>query len=158
LALITHTHLLETWKRIQKVEGSSEKRRGNIPGLVRLLKNHRQSCLICERLECTVRGYGFAVAYLWDKDPQFQRDLLASNGFCLPHLAVAHESAEHTLSRSKLSRWRADIAALQRRTIQDLEAQLKSFTERYDYRSTEPQPEDEKTVLPRAIRKMSGRL
>lgn len=157
LALITHTHLQETWKRVRAEEKGLRKKRGKPSGLIRLLNNHKNACLICERMEKAVRGYAFAITYLWDKDSQFRENLLASGGFCLPHLAVVHELAEETLSKGRLSGWYEDISALQQLGLKDLEAALESFTKRYDYRSDGPQPESEKNVLPRAIRKLSGR-
>ena len=179
LALITHTHLLETWKRIREREKSlgnpstnasgapngkpfrrssaGKRQRANAAGLIRMLKNRKEACLICRRLEETVRGYAFAIAYLWEKDPEFRQNLLTSGGFCLPHLAVAHELAAENLSRSTLQNWYSDILALQKRSLDCIEKELKSFISRYDYRSEEPQPEKEKTVLPRAIQKLAGR-
>lgn len=179
LALITHTHLLETWKRIREREkgldnpspnasgapngkalkrsSAGKRQRANAAGLIRLLKDRKEACLICRRLEETVRGYAFATVYLWEKDPEFRQNLLASRGFCLPHLAVTHELAGENLSRSTLQNWYSDILALQQRSFDRIEKELKSFINRYDYRSEEPQPEKEKTVLPRAIQKLAGR-
>jgi hypothetical protein len=156
LALITHTHLLETWRQIR------EHRRGlgrsrKAEGFIGFLKKRERECLICLRLEETVKGYAFATVYLWDKDSEFRRDLLESRGFCLPHLAVAHELAGENLSKKKLQQWYREISALQDRSLEDIEAKLKSFSASYDYRSDAAQAEEEKSVLSRAIGKLSGR-
>jgi hypothetical protein len=70
---------------------------------------------------------------------------------------VAHELAEETLSKPNLQIWYSDILELQRNNIQRIEEELLSFISRYDYRSEELQPENEKTALPRAIQKLAGR-
>jgi hypothetical protein len=156
LALITHTHLLETWKQIRELQrGLGRSRKAE--GFIGFLKNREMECLICRRLKETVRGYAFATVYLWDKDPEFRRNLLDSAGFCLPHLAVAHEQAGKTLSKKRLQAWHGEIRALQDRILEDIEAKLKRFTTSYDYRSDGSQPEEDKTVLLRAIRKLAGR-
>jgi len=181
LALITHTHLQETRRRIGEQEkrmgiagsehGDGRRQRSGVrakpasrksggcksAGLLRLLNEGSDSCLICERLEQSVNGYAFATAYLWQKDPEFRRSLLASNGFCLPHLAVVHEQAERVLSKAELRGWYQEVSDLQQRVFESLDTELKSFLARYDYRNDGEQPESEKTVLPRAIRKLSGR-
>jgi hypothetical protein len=136
---------------------AGKRQRGKAAGLIRLLKERKAACLICRRSEEAVRDYAFAIAYLWEKDPDFRRNLLASRGFCFPHLAVAHELAEETLSKPNLQSWYSDILELQRNNLQRIEEELKSFISRYDYRSEEPQPENEKTALPRAIQKLAGR-
>jgi len=156
LALMTHTHLLETWKRVRDEEQGLGKPR-KADGFIRFLKDRKRACLICRRLEETVRGYAFAIVYLWDKDPEFRRNLRESRGFCLPHLAVAHELAGENLSKKQLAIWYEEISSLQHRTLEDIEQRLKHFTTSYNYVGDQPRNEDEGAVLPRAIRKLTGR-
>jgi hypothetical protein len=156
LALITHTHLLETWKRVREAEKGLGRRRG-ADRFTRFLRDRKRACLICRRLEETVRGYAFAVVYLWDKDPEFRRSLNSSRGFCLPHLAVAHELAGENLSKNQLSGWYEEISALQHRALEDIEEGLKRFTTSYNYVGDTPPSKDEGAVLCRAIRKLTGR-
>ena len=176
LALMVHTHVQELQKQLGKhpavrqrqpqKQGKSASRRPNplgrqplkqqAKGLVQWLREKHSQCLICRRVQETMRHYAFTVTYLWDRDPEFRGQLLDSSGFCLPHLALTHEVASETLNSRRLESWLEEINPLQWKSLAVLAEQLQEFIRGYDYRSTGNQSEEVKTSLRRMIEKIAG--
>lgn len=93
LALIAHTHLLQTHKDLkQRLDSlgsvrSLRKAKKQIEQIGEVLTSREQGCLICDSLEATLDRYVYTFLYLWQKDQEDFRSVFASSGgVCLHHM------------------------------------------------------------------------
>ena len=177
LALMTHTHLTELNKRLEKQLGKLLKaaRTLSSDGLVKGIRggqslsrslressrdysDHNCRCMICERLSNTLKRYAFTIVYLWQKESDFRETLQKSKGFCLPHFYFVNEMAAEVLSGRQLAAWIGDVVPLEQGNLRRLETQVHHFTQKFDYRSDGIPWKDARDALPRALQKLTGKF
>lgn len=159
LALITHTHLGELRKKMErhlsagKTGGALKK---ELTRLAALVTEQLDRCLICDRLRDRFLRYAYTIAHLWQNDGDFRAEFLASKGFCLHHLEGQLAMARETLPGARLPAFVAETAELQGRAWDRLERELLAFTGRFDYRSTGLTGPATKHSVADAIAKLTG--
>ena len=84
LALITHTHLGELRKKLERhllagKSGGALKK--ELVRLAALVEEQLDRCLICDRLHDRLLRYAYTIVHLWRTDPDFRAEFLASEGF-----------------------------------------------------------------------------
>jgi hypothetical protein len=164
LALMTHTHLIELVKNLKPnysrlvgvPRGPAARLRKTIHHLSRFLSEHSRQCLICDRINSTLRRYAFTVLYLWQRDEEFKEKLLGSRGFCLPHMDLTFDVALEVLSRASLRDCLSDLVRLQEKNFERLENELLLFTQKFDHLANDTPWENARDALPRAIQKLTG--
>jgi hypothetical protein len=150
LALMTHTHLLETL---------SAPRNAGFPKKKAFLKKTQtapDTCAVCDRLSDTMNRFLYTALHLWKTNGEFRMAFSQSKGHCLPH--------HHQLLRMAREEWPAESArafceALQKIQLENLERiekELKWFTEKFDYRNADKPWDESKDSLQRAILKLRG--
>ena len=159
LALITHTHLGELRKRLERhllagKSGGALKK--EITRLATLVTEQLDRCLICDRLRDRFLRYAYTIVHLWQNDADFRTEFLASRGFCLDHLVGQLQMARDTLPGARLPAFVAETAELQGRAWDRLEGELLTFTGKFDYRSTGPTRPATKQSVADAIAKLTG--
>ena len=159
LALITHTHLGELRRKLERhlLAGNSGRAlKKDLARLADLVTEQLDRCLICDRLRDRLLRYAYTIVHLWHKDADFRAEFLASRGFCLDHLKGQLEMARDTLPRARLPAFVAETAELQGRAWDRLEAELLAFTGKFDYRSTGPTRPATRQSVAAAIAKLTG--
>jgi hypothetical protein len=160
LALMTHTYLagfLAAFRRKRAEEadakGKPKKQPADWPGFFRATQS---ACLFCERLEATLDRYVFTIVYLYKKDEDFRKAFLASQGFCLKHLARVLEMAGENLPGAVRDEFVRELLALEERRLAELESEIDWFTQKFDYRNQDKPWGNSADALPRVLQKLKG--
>ncbi len=159
LALITHTHLGELRRKLERhlhAGRSGGALKKELARLAVLVDEQLDRCLICDRLRDRFLRYAYTIVHLWQQDPDFRAEFLASRGFCLDHLKGQLAMARDTLPGARLPAFVAETAGLQARAWDRLERELLAFTGKFDYRSTDPARPATRQSVADAIAKLTG--
>ncbi len=159
LALITHTHLGELRRKLERhlsagKSGGALKK--ELARLAALVDEQLDRCLICDRLHDRFLRYAYTIVHLWRTDADFRAEFLASKGFCLDHLKGALAMARDTLPGARLAAFVAETAEVQGRAWDRLAGELLAFTGKFDYRATGPTRPATKRSVADAIAKLTG--
>ncbi len=179
LALITHTHLLVTIKEMQqkadrlerdlrkpdkasvsllgKIFGQQTTQKEAIHEFSDWMKQHRDHCIICDRIHDALNQYAYTILHLWEHNPEFRKTMTDSKGFCFSHLPLVLDMAAEHLSSKKQGDFLGDLLPLQSRNMERLEQELKWFTRKFDYRNQDKSWGNSRDALPRILQKLSGK-
>jgi hypothetical protein len=158
LGLVSHTHLKELLAKTAKKEkalGENPSRK-QVNAYLDQLKEWERKCMICDRLDYTMRRYAFTIVYLWKKKDDFSKKFGESRGFCLHHLPVVFEIADDLLKGRKYEAFVAQTVALQRQSLERLEGELLWYTQKFDYQNDAKPWGTSKDALQRVLQKLSG--
>jgi hypothetical protein len=166
LSLLTQTHIVDLRSRLEarhralRADGGGRGRGArlgrDIAALAGALREQSRRCLLCDRLGERLLRYTFTVAYLWDKEQDFRRQLAASKGFCLEHLAAQLAMARETLAAARAAELVVEILDVQERAWDRLERELLAFAGHFDYRSSGRAAESTREAVAEAIQKLTG--
>jgi hypothetical protein len=156
LALMAHTHLLSLIKTMKRPEKYSHPKTRHEYCL--FLKSKKNDCVLCQKLEKTLKRYTFTIVYLWKKDEEFKKTFNTSKGFCLPHFADCSEMADEVLSPKKRERFIGDLYSLQKEHLLRLEEEILWFTQKFDYKNKDKPWKTSKDALQRTIQKLTGKI
>lgn len=168
LGLITHTYLMDVIADVKKALDEAE---GG--GTSKLLSGFRRGaaagdspagkvrarvgrCILCERLDFTMRRYAYTVVHLWQSDMEFRRLFAASKGLCLPDTALVMEMAEAEAGGKKRQEFFAALSKVQKENLSRIEEELEWFTLKFDYRNQDKPWGNSRDAVERAIGKLSG--
>jgi len=181
LALMTHTHTIETLKRFKKAAGkltkgaafsgsglfaaslfkrasSGDKGQGSpMAEFSRWLDGFINSCIICDRMDYSMKRYVYTMLHLWENDSEFRKLTAESKGFCLNHLKAVIDMAEESLSPKKQQELLEMIIPLEEKNLERLEQELLWFTQKFDYRNQDKPWGNSKDSLPRLLQKLTGK-
>lgn len=176
LGLITHTHM-QNWmadreKRFpvpgkgfdSEVEAEQKKKGlfGKKPSPAAVYKKHCEersgSCLICDRIDRTIKRYTFTACYLWKKDEEgFRSFMEKTKGFCIPHEAELLMMAEEVMKKKEQSEFFSAVKSLQKRNFQRLEEEINWFTQKFKAENISKPWGTSEDAHYRAIQKLTGR-
>ena len=173
LALMTHTHMNELIGRLKKELGALQRDTIYGRGIAKTLKRDRRlhqklsknsteyakqkdNCMICDRLNSTLKRYAFTIVHLWKKNNEFRETFHKSKGFCLPHFHFVNIMAAEVLSQKELGRWLEVLIPIEQSALDRLESEVHRFTQKFDYRSDSIPWENARDALPRALQKLTG--
>jgi len=158
LGLVSHTHLKELMAKIEKKAKPLQK--GPVAKQVNAyldeLESWEQKCMICDRLDYTMKRYAFTIVYLWNKKDDFNRKFGESRGFCLHHLPVVFRMASDMLRGRKYEAFVEQTVSLQHSSLDRLEGELLWYTQKFDYQNDGKPWGTSKDALQRVIQKLSG--
>lgn len=168
LGLITHTYLKEQMQKIMKdFEGltanekgrlfSKESLKSKVDKVIKRIQKKNSECMICDRIDYTLKRYAFTIVYLWKKDPEFRKAYSESKGFCLHHLPLILDLAKDVLSGNKHGEFLADTARLQQESLSRLEKELEWYTKKFDSQNADKPWGTSKDALHRTIQKLTGK-
>ena len=174
-ALMMHTHLKETMKRLSPVMESAKaaaKASAETPALKRMMgktagkedlkqaardvRKLTDACILCDTIEENTRRYAYTLLHLYQTDSAFRKAFSASKGVCLPDMALLMEMAEEALSGSVLSDFVNALCAVMDRNLTKMEADIEGFTLKFDYRNADKPWGDSKDALERTVNKLQG--
>lgn len=92
------------------------------------------SCLVCERIEKTMKKFTNTFWYLYGKEPDFRKRFLESRGVCLHHFATLLNALE-SVSASKRDVYLKELYDLELKVLEHEKSEVHGFTKQFDYRS-----------------------
>lgn len=177
LALMTHTHMMETIKKLKKQAedltkvaenpdkglGLFRKKSSGEPNLKLAmqdfsiwLQGHMNECIICERLQNALNQFAYTFIHLWGHDKEFRKVFQNSKGFCFSHLALVLDMAAQSLNKSKQAEFIKELLPMQMDNMERLEKELFWFTQKFDHKNQDKPWGDSKDALPRTLQKLTG--
>lgn len=159
LALITHTHIGELRRKLERRLGNGKAGaalKREVAGFDAFLTQQLERCLICERLDDRFKRYSYTIVHLWRHEEQFRQAFNGSRGICLDHVRGLLAMAADTLRAAQLREFVGDLTAVQQRSWERLERELLAFTGKFDYRAEGPPSAAAKQSVPAAIQKLTG--
>ena len=115
-----------------------------------------QGCVLCDSLQESMERYTYTVLHLWKTDVNFQRELVASRGFCLPDTALLMDMAQTHLSGKALEGFQQTVGLLLRENLKRLDEELERFTLKFDYRNSDKPWGESRDALERTVQKLRG--
>ena len=163
LALVMDTRCGEAIKKLK--EASPEEKRGGLfskkeSGYERIknaAKELSSSCLICERVQHTLSQYCDTFWFLYDKEPDFKKRILAGKGFCLTHFAKLLERLD-TLSSSRRERFASELFHLELSVLERQKEEVFAFTKQFDYRANKKEWQGERNAHIKCAERLSSGL
>ena len=159
LALITHTHVGELRRKLERRLGSGKAGtalKREIAGFAAFLTEQLERCLICERLDDRFKRYSYTIVHLWRHEADFREAFNGSRGICLDHVRGLLAMAVETLRAAHLREFVGDLVAVQQRSWERLERELLAFTGKFDYRAEGLPSPAAKQAVAAAIQKLTG--
>ena len=169
LGLIAHTHLQDWMADIDKsFPGGSGK--GLLRGLTRKgtsppeafsahVDQRKNSCLICDRIDRTLKRYTFTTVYLWKRNEEnFRKTLSESKGFCLPHMKEMLLMAGEILNAKEQAEFFSFIKELQAKNLKRLEEEIKWFTQKFKSENHDKPWGTAEDAHYRVIQKLTGKM
>lgn len=174
LGLMTHTHFKEyreelskKYKALAKIATISSKKMKTplkdkkltsaISTVSDFINNKEDECLICERIEYTMKRYTFTTVYLWKKNGEFKEYFKESKGFCLPHQTLLTEMASEILSGVELANFITELIEIQEKNLQRLEDEILYFTQKFSQENDDKPWNGTKDAHYRLIQKITGK-
>lgn len=164
LGLMTHTHFTTAFKEcsrgLKRLAGGTKRdlKRGFLK-LAEELKAETTQCMICSRIEETVKRYLFTTLYLWKKDEEgFRRRYATSKGFCRYHLSSLLEMAGEVLPGKLQAEWITVTAELMQAAAERLDGELFWYTQKFDFQNDDKPWGTSKDALERGIQKLEGTI
>lgn len=180
LALITHTHTLETIRKIKKENAILDKailfpkktfqlpKRKNSDGQSNLkhhvgnltdwMREHLNGCVICDRTQYSLNRYAYTLIHLWESDKDFREVFRKSKGFCFSHLPLVLDMAAQRLKHAKLTEFLKEVLSVLEENLGRLEKELYWFTQKFDYRNQDKPWGNSRDALPRMLQKLTGKV
>ena len=175
-ALMLHTHLKETEKRLEKPLERAEKAakaytecslaarliakgqaaRKELEQAARDMASLGQSCILCDSLQANMDRYVATFFHLYDHDADFRAHLEKSKGFCLPDAAMLMEKAAEFLPAKLVGPFAGLLASLTRDNLSRMEKDIEWFTLKFDYRNQDKPWGDSKDAVERTVNKLRG--
>jgi len=168
LGLIAHTHLQDWMEDLEKRFPSggkqgllgklSRKDAGPIESFSDHIDRRSASCLICDRIDRTLKRYTFTTVHLWqNKEEGFREELENSKGFCIPHAKELLLMAEETLNAKELKDFLKVVKTVQKKNLERLEAELNWFTQKFKSENHDKPWGSSEDAHYRVIQKLSGK-
>ncbi|MGL1892653.1 MAG: DUF6062 family protein [Spirochaetaceae bacterium] len=174
LGLMTHTHfkkyreeLTSQLNKIQKCAVTASKKMNtplkdkklseSLEILKNLIAKKEDECLICNKIEYTMKRYVFTTIYLWKKNPEFKDYFNRSKGFCLIHQSLIAQMASDYLNGKELGDFALDLVKIQQTNLQRLEDEILYFTQKFSQENDDKPWNGTKDAHYRLVQKITGK-
>jgi hypothetical protein len=119
------------------------------------IKKASSTCVLCDYVEESMVKYYKTIAQMFEKEKDFLGVLVKSKGFCLHHYAELLKYSNYAgfLSNEYVN----IISTIETRNIERLQAELKKFCDKHDYRNALEPLGNAETALPRMREKLYGK-
>jgi len=160
LALVLDTHMNEIIKKLKASEkvitkdgkgGLFKKSEG---GQSEPVKKITSSCVVCDRVNETMKRYIEIFFYMWEKDEKFREKVLSSKGFCLEHFSALVEGAAKNLKNP--AEFVRKIYDMEIENLTRINEDVHKFTLKFDYRNKDMEWGTAEDAPIRAIEKIQG--
>ncbi|NLZ55996.1 MAG: hypothetical protein GX900_04980 [Clostridiaceae bacterium] len=176
LALILHTHTrhraelhLKLLSKIANLEPNSDaaprrlrrslgRRDSEVATVAAEITADNENCLICQRIEETMRRYAQVMLWQYVNEPHFPQMLAESHDICLRHfpwfLTVIDSDLRNNEARTALI---SQLAQRQMSILAKLDVDLEWFTKKFDYRNRNEPWYDSEDAVERAVDYYGGK-
>jgi hypothetical protein len=169
LGLIAHTHLQDWMEDLEKrfpcgkdrklLVKFSRKDLSRIGEFSAHIDHRSANCLICDRIDRTLKRYTFTTVHLWqNKEEGFREELEKSRGFCIPHSKELLLMAEEILNSKELEDFLLIVKEVQKKNLERLEAELNWFTQKFKSENHDKPWGSSEDAHYRVIQKLSGKV
>lgn len=152
LALILESHLLELTNEFETLLKNPKK---NDKCSKWFLKN-RCSCVICDRINSTMKRYVEVFFYMWSHDDEFKNKVINSKGFCLNHLETIYNNSFKYLNKKDAVEFLKIIYGKEKGELENIRNDIHKFTLKFDYRNKDMEWGSAIDAPIRTIEKLSG--
>lgn len=170
LALVLDTHLEELRGKLEGITKHADKLKNAKGGLFKknssaeelskklgaFLEKRTNSCIICDKIEHTMKRYTELIIEMWANDVEFKAKFEASMGVCLLHFKELLTVAEKKLSGAKFNEFLALMAEKENNELKRIQDDIHKFTLKFDYRNKDMEWGTAKDAPVRTIEKLSG--
>ena len=137
LALVLETHIAELTKKLENINPVPVEKKGlfskkEVPAADEI-KALSGSCVICDKIEATLKRYTEIFFYMWEKDDTFKEKVLTSKGFCMKHYTRLVEAAYSNLKKPE--EFILPVHKLQLENLKRIYEDVHRFTLKFDYRN-----------------------
>ncbi len=113
------------------------------------------TCVLCDYVQESMVKYYKTIAQMFERERDFFKTLIKSKGFCLHHYA---ELLRYSRSAGFVAKeYVSIIGGVQKRNMERLQAELKRFCDKHDYRNALEPLGSAETALPRMREKLYGK-
>ena len=170
LALVMDTHLEEVRKKLDSMSEIFEFEKSTKKGLFGKISGSyyekinekltaiTSSCVICDKMKHTLSKFTEVIFYLWEKESEFRKKLLASKGFCLPHFNELIAASFKYLNTKKACEFSGLIYELEKKELERIQNDIHNFTLKFDYRNKDSKWGTEIDAPVRSVEKVSGEI
>ncbi len=165
LSLMASTHIESVREKLEEdrktllkaAGGRSPRAKRTYYEHIKRMKQRRDDCLVCDRMDHTMRNYAYTLARLVCDEEAFRSTFGSSPGLCLEHLPLVLDVAHDALKPSERREFVEIVFALVDGDLEDIHGSLAEFAERFDYRNRKPMTEKLRQSVARAVAKLTGR-
>ena len=118
------------------------------------------SCFVCERVDWAMSRLLATVCRLWEQERDFRDSFDRQEYLCLPHFTLLATIAEKEMNKKSAPDFQKASAALCRKQLESLQADVSHFCKMFDYRnSSDPNADwgNSRDSIERAVQFLSGR-
>ena len=119
------------------------------------LKKSATTCAICDFVEESMVKYYKTIAQMFQNEKSFYKTLLATKGFCLEHYSELLKYSRYAGFMAK--EYLSILTGVEKRHLTRLQAELKEFCDKHDYRNALKPLGSAETALPRMRTKLYGK-
>lgn len=119
------------------------------------LEKAMSTCVVCDLVEESMTKYYKTIAQMFANEKEFFKTLLSTKGFCMHHYAMLLKYASSASFFAK--NYVNLLSGVQMRGIQRVDADLKKFCDKHDYRNANEPLGSAETALPRIRTKLYGK-
>ncbi len=180
LALVIDTHLNEQIKEIEtifnkhrselkalsskgvleaipdRIKGKSNSAAKAAAKLIDKLRELKNSCSVCNKMNNNMDKLIENTLYLYDKEPEFRKKFQNTKGFCLKHVEDMIDKSGKALSPEKQAQFLIDLFDLEIKELKRINEDIHHFTLMFDYRNAESDWKNSRDAVPRSIEKICG--
>jgi hypothetical protein len=173
LALMTHTHLLELIKTVDRqiasLDGCGDesstflKRAAGSRDFSAALEataaqsaRSRDTCVVCERVAVHMERYHETALSMWEHDGDFRKLFDQSRGFCIPHWGGQLKACKGALITKKQAEFIRKLNEIEKKALADMERDIEWFTRKFDYRNSDKPWGNSKDAVQRSLQKITG--
>ncbi len=168
-ALMMHSHLKETMRRLAPILEEAKAGEGKKPSLFRRaeggapgaaaaekIRELTGTCILCRSVEENTNRYAYTLLHLYETDDAFRRAFAQSKGVCLKDMALLLQMAGEEMKPDMYRRFASDLCAAVEKSLTKMEKDLEGFTLKFDYRNADKPWGDSRGSLERTVNKLRG--
>ena len=124
-------------------------------GLLKQLQEQVDACIICDRVQETVKRYYGTFFHLL-REPEFRSKVEHSKGFCMKHFAMLLQQAQEHLPSAYQEWFYATVYPVMEKNLVRVKEDLDWMIAKYDYRNAGAPWHNSRDALQRAMQKLEG--
>jgi len=162
LALMLHTHVQQLCKDTNSIISGrlpttffGKDPSGMLARLQGYLAKTSDACYVCKRADDTFARYVNTFFYIWNRGGDDAKLIENQASYCVRHFSMLFAEAEK-FGRGKREKYLDILLPTFQKTVQELEADLDWFVQKFDHRNANEPWKNSKDALPRAMGFLNG--